>query len=101
MRSIIRKINELFTITADSRLSYQSLTIINESFRLGITPHQQSINSCSINGTIFLAIEVIIDVISESSNLESRHPNKMNFVNQLEDYLRDLGAEARKKHPGK
>mmetsp|Transcript_59669 Transcript_59669/g.146343 ORF Transcript_59669/g.146343 Transcript_59669/m.146343 type:complete len:1864 (+) Transcript_59669:299-5890(+) len=24
----------------------------------------------------------------------------MNFVNQLEDYLRDLGAEARKKHPG-
>ena len=25
----------------------------------------------------------------------------MNFVAQLEDYLRDLGAEARKKHPGK
>jgi hypothetical protein len=25
----------------------------------------------------------------------------MNFVNQLEDYLRDLGAEARKKHPGR
>ena len=24
----------------------------------------------------------------------------MNFVNQLEDHLRDLGAEARKKHPG-
>jgi hypothetical protein len=24
----------------------------------------------------------------------------MNFVNQLEEYLRDLGAEARKKHPG-
>ena len=24
----------------------------------------------------------------------------MNFVAQLEDYLRDLGAEARKKHPG-
>ena len=24
----------------------------------------------------------------------------MNFVNQLEDYLRDLGAEARKNHPG-
>jgi len=24
----------------------------------------------------------------------------MNFVSQLEDYLRDLGAEARKKHPG-
>ncbi|KAG7353268.1 C-terminal region of mon2 domain containing protein [Nitzschia inconspicua] len=24
----------------------------------------------------------------------------MNFVTQLEDYLRDLGAEARKKHPG-
>jgi hypothetical protein len=25
----------------------------------------------------------------------------MNFVAQLEDHLRDLGAEARKKHPGK
>ena len=24
----------------------------------------------------------------------------MNFVAQLEDYLRDLGSEARKKHPG-
>ena len=24
----------------------------------------------------------------------------MNFVNQLEDHLRDLGAEARKNHPG-
>ena len=24
----------------------------------------------------------------------------MNFVNQLEDHLRDLGAEAQKKHPG-
>lgn len=26
--------------------------------------------------------------------------SRMNFVTQLEDYLRDLGAEARKKHPG-
>jgi hypothetical protein len=25
----------------------------------------------------------------------------MNFVAQVEEHLRDLGAEARKKHPGK
>ena len=25
----------------------------------------------------------------------------MNFVAQVEDHLRDLGAEARKNHPGK
>ena len=29
-----------------------------------------------------------------------RNDPTMNFVAQLEDYLRDLGAEARKKHPG-
>jgi hypothetical protein len=25
----------------------------------------------------------------------------MNFIAQVEEHLRDLGAEARKKHPGK
>jgi hypothetical protein len=27
--------------------------------------------------------------------------HNMNFVAQVEEHLRDLGAEARKKHPGK
>ena len=31
----------------------------------------------------------------------TQHKLNMNFVAQVEDHLRDLGAEARKNHPGK
>ena len=58
-------------------------------------------SSCQLVGVISVDVrDLVVDAIASRRSL-ALFLLTMNFVAQVEEHLRDLGAEARKKHPGK